>query len=99
MTLAGQEELAAAIAGQVLEQLQPGCAPMIVPQWAADIFGRWAHSAGGTWQGRTQLYGPGPEVAEIEAQFTGNKTLSLQLSLNGQYRIWSGVLRGPGGEA
>jgi hypothetical protein len=96
LTLTSLQELQAdAIAGRVLDRIAPGNGPMIIPEWAADLFGRWGEMGG--WVSQSILYGPGAQVLEIRTTATASKTLSLELHLfgeGGQGRIWAGVLRG-----
>ena len=46
---------------------------------------------------RAPLYGHGPHFVFIDGQFTAAGTLLLNLGVNSSDRVWSGVLRGPGG--
>jgi hypothetical protein len=94
MPLTGLQELMAdAVAGRVLDRIAPGNGPMIVPEWAAALFGRWAE-VGGCWTWRTVLPAPYGSVLGIEVQATARKTLSVQMDIDNSGRIWAGVLRG-----
>jgi hypothetical protein len=84
------------IAGRVLERIAPGHGPMIIPEWAADLFGRWAEMGGGKYPYYAIIHGPRGDMLGINVTAMPNKTLSLRMELNSHQRIWDGVLRGPG---
>lgn len=79
----------------VLDELKPGLGPMTVAPWAAEVFADIAGNGGYT----TRQWFPsvGPHSLNVEARFSPDGSLYLALEVNGQYRVWEGVLRGPGG--
>jgi hypothetical protein len=79
----------------VLDELKPGCGPMTVAPWAAEVFAEIAGRGGF----RTQQPFPciGPHYVAVLGEFRPDGSLYLALEVNSDYRVWEGVLRGPAG--
>jgi len=91
--LTGRQRLKAdAIAGRVLEQLQPGCGPMVVSEWASGIFASCAQY--GPYRSEAVLYSS-TDIVVMTATFFPGGTLHLSLEIDNQNHVWDGVLRGP----
>lgn len=86
--------VARAVAGVVVDALKPGCTPAILPEWVADLFRHIGKNGGH--QCVSPVYLGGAHVVMLHSWIRPDGSLMLQLEVDGQYRAWEGVLRGPG---
>jgi hypothetical protein len=85
------ERIARRIALLTAEQMAPGMGSMILPPHLIERMATWQ-----PWTNRGALY-PFSDFLELETIVRpADRTIALHLHLNGQWGVWSGMLRGAG---
>lgn len=82
------------VARQVLDELQPGLGPMVIPEWTAALL-REIGGRGG-YMMQSPVYLSSPHVVMLHSTIRADGALYLALEVDGQHRVWEGVLRASG---
>lgn len=81
------DELAPRLAAEVLDRLQPGLGPMVIPAAVARAVAAYGH-----W-GNSFRIAPGIDELTLDTALQRDGSIFLRLSWQGNVTVWSGSLR------